>query len=653
VLADFASYLEAEHADGLARVLGLEPAKAEREESGRIDAAAVERLSALLARPVVRRGPAGERNPPALFLISPPRSGSTLLRVMLAGHPRLFAPPELELLAFETMAERRQAFAGRDAYRVEGAIRALMEARGEGVEEARREIEACEREAMPVERFYRLLQEAIGDRLLVDKTASYAWDPATLRRAEDLFDGPRYLHLIRHPAGTIHSFEEAKLDQIYFAGLDSLPRRALAELSWVIGHRRILELAAEVPAERFLTVHFETLVAEPRRVMEEICSFLGLPFNPAMLSPYEARSARMTDGLHAESRMLGDVKFHQHSRIEAGVAERWRESLSEESLSGVTLRLAEELGVELDTTRRSRPGPLVGIQQGSPSRQPLFLVHPVFGDALFYRHLADALGPEQPVYAFDAIGHGAGAEPLSRIEDLAERYLAALRRARPRGPYRLGGGSMGGTVAYEMAQRLIEEGEEVDLLALIDTWDASGLTLPRPDPIEDELLVLAYFAGPQPEETLAALRRLGREERAAAILERSRAAGALAPGYGLGDMKRLFATISANREAMWSYRPRPYPGSILYLRASEGRPADLDPVPAWQRLCSGGVAVHDVPGDHHTMLMPPHVGALARVLAAYLGGTSWPASPGVGRSQRSRGSAPVPDRPYQALRGAR
>ncbi len=67
------------------------------------------------------------KNPPAVFVLSPPRSGSTLLRVMLAGHPRLFAPPELHLLSFQTLGERFAAFSGRNAFWLEGLIRALME----------------------------------------------------------------------------------------------------------------------------------------------------------------------------------------------------------------------------------------------------------------------------------------------------------------------------------------------------------------------------------------------------------------------------------------------------------------------------------------------------------------------------------------------
>ena len=78
-------------------------------------------------------------------MLSPPRSGSTLLRVMLGGHPGLFAPPELELLAFDTLAERRDAFPGRDAFWLEGALRAVMEVRGCGAEEARALVDGASR----------------------------------------------------------------------------------------------------------------------------------------------------------------------------------------------------------------------------------------------------------------------------------------------------------------------------------------------------------------------------------------------------------------------------------------------------------------------------------------------------------------------------
>ena len=66
----------------------------------------------------------------AVFILSPPRSGTTLLRVMLAGHSRLFAAPELQLLNFDTLAQRRAALVGRYSPWREGTIRAVMELEG-------------------------------------------------------------------------------------------------------------------------------------------------------------------------------------------------------------------------------------------------------------------------------------------------------------------------------------------------------------------------------------------------------------------------------------------------------------------------------------------------------------------------------------------
>ncbi len=284
------------------------------------------------------------KNPPAVFLLSPPRSGSTLLRVMLAGNPLLFAPPELELLGFNTMDERREAFTGRDSFWLEGVIRAVMEIRSCDPEEAKEWIASCERDGWTTQRFYREMQEQLGDRLLVDKTPSYALEMSVLERAEAAFDKPFYLHLIRHPYGMIHSFEEAKLEQVFFRRPHSYERRELAELVWLASQQNITEFLGRIPAERRIAVHFEELVREPERVLRGICDTLGLPYHPDMAQPYRETRQRMTDGVYAASRMLGDVKFHQHRGVDAGAAERWRETYREDFLGDLTWAMAAAFG---------------------------------------------------------------------------------------------------------------------------------------------------------------------------------------------------------------------------------------------------------------------------------------------------------------------
>ncbi len=310
----------------------------------RVDEARVEELRALIPPLPPLAGPV-EKNPPAVFVLSPPRSGSTLLRVMLGGNPRLFAPPELELLSFDTLEERRAAFPGRNSFWLEGVTRAVMEIRRCTAEEAEALLAELEREGTATTRgLYRRMQEWIGDRLLVDKTPSYALDLSVLRRAEETFEGARYVHLLRHPYGMIRSFEEAKLEQVFFRHPHSFSRRELAELIWLVCQRNILEFLAGIPAERKMLVRFEDLLASPETELRSISRFLGVEYHPDMAEPYKEKSARMTDGIHQWSRMLGDVKFHQHSGIDRSAAERWREMAREGFLGEVTWGLAEELG---------------------------------------------------------------------------------------------------------------------------------------------------------------------------------------------------------------------------------------------------------------------------------------------------------------------
>jgi amino acid adenylation domain-containing protein len=310
------------------------------------------------------------RNRPAAFVLGPPRSGTTLLRVMLAGHPGLFAPPELELLNFNTLTDRRASFSGSSAYRLEGLIRALMELTGEDATEATAHIAAWERDDLPIQEVYQRIQDRLGDRLLVDKTPTYAWDPATLRRAEAAFEAPLYLHLVRHPYGTLHSFEEARIDQVFFLKQHPYSRRQLAELLWWIAHRNALDFLRTVPASRQLRVHFEDQVTRPEEVLRRIADFLGVAYHPAMADPYGAGTARMTDGLHAESRMIGDVKFHQHRAIDAKTSDRWHQAYDTDFLAETSWQLAEELGIRRGVPTTWRPAfahEAIPAQPGAPT----------------------------------------------------------------------------------------------------------------------------------------------------------------------------------------------------------------------------------------------------------------------------------------------
>lgn len=313
----------------------------------RIDAAKVAKMRRLMTDffpPLAPVAPTRPPNPPAIFVLASPRSGTTLTRVMLAGHPQLFAPQELELLAFDTLQARQTFYAGQESLYTEGLVRAVMALQACSAEEAKALIDGYARQGISTLDFYRILQGWVGERRLVDKTSAYTFNPNILRQAERGFAEPFYIHLVRHPAAMINSFAEIRLDQVFFRCEHGFAVKELAELIWLVNQQNILAFLQEVPAARQCRIRFEDLVAQPQRVMEAVCNRLNLAFHPAMIAPYADQKSRMTDGIHAESRAQGDPKFHQHRQIEAATANRWQAQADAHQLGDITWEVAHALG---------------------------------------------------------------------------------------------------------------------------------------------------------------------------------------------------------------------------------------------------------------------------------------------------------------------
>ncbi|HSK77003.1 MAG TPA: amino acid adenylation domain-containing protein, partial [Thermoanaerobaculia bacterium] len=261
---------------------------------------------------------------------------------------------------------------------------------------------------------------------------------------------------------------------------------------------------------------------------------------------------------------------------------------------------------------------LVDLQPAG-SKIPLFWVHPSGGNVVCYLELSRHLGQDQPFHAFRARGLEPGETGFPDVASMAAEYCAELTRFQPEGPYLLGGWSMGGLVAYEMAQRLLAEGREVRLLALLDTYapgrgEAAPLT---------ELELLAAFATDLGlgKETLAAFVDKMRHEsrrgnRVREILEAARSAGVVPPQFELDELERLFEVFRTNARGMEEYRAEPYPGRLTVIAVEEGRHPDIDPSLGWESLAEGGLELWTAPGDHHSVLRKPQVRSLAERLAS-------------------------------------
>ena len=397
-IAQMRDYLIREYPASVKRLTGEALEVAEAEERP-VDASMVDFLRGIVRMPAPVDAAEWEKmpkNPPAVFILSAPRSGSTLTRAMMGGNPRLFAPPELQLLNFTTLQERQQVLTGRDEFWRDGTIRALMALKDCDVDEARKIMAAYEQENLTVKEFYRLMQEWIDNRLFVDKTPNYALSLNILNRAELYFQNNKYIHLIRHPYGMIPSFRKARLHVFYppfFTTEHAFSPRQLAELVWIISNRNILKFLENIPRERQFRMYYEDLVTRPREVMEQICNFLEIEFHPDMLDPQKDRKKRMTDALNELSKMLGDVRFHEHRGISAHRAYKWKEELKEDYLSDLTWDLVEHLGYEPRQEIRKflkRKHFVITRQEGrhqytpSFSQQRLWFLHQLEPESAFY-----------------------------------------------------------------------------------------------------------------------------------------------------------------------------------------------------------------------------------------------------------------------------
>jgi thioesterase domain-containing protein len=260
--------------------------------------------------------------------------------------------------------------------------------------------------------------------------------------------------------------------------------------------------------------------------------------------------------------------------------------------------------------------------QARGEEPPLFLVHPAGGDVLCFAGLGRYLGPGQPVYGLQSRGLSGADSPLGRIEDMAALYLEEMKRVQPSGPYRLGGWSLGGLIAWEMALQLRDQGEEVALLALLDSSpEIAGGTSEAP--LEDDAAFLADMAayvenlwGRNLGLTRRDLEGLAPGAQKARLLEALREADFLPPGAGLEQVSRVLDVYKSNARAAHLYEPKPYAGPVTLFRADE-ESGDF----GWGRLTPEPVEVVPVPGRHLDLLAEPHVRILAQRLRLSLEAT--------------------------------
>lgn len=320
-----------------------------------------------------------------------------------------------------------------------------------------------------------------------------------------------------------------------------------------------------------------------------------------------------------------------HSQGPKPAAQRTRPADIAERLAGLSpekLRLiAREMkkrkaGILMRANGNISASPLVPIRE-SGSAPPLFLVHPVGGGVIAYHYLAEHLRTEQPVYALQNLDSAAADNQESlHIEDMATRYIEAIRTVCPVGPYLVGGSSMGGAVAFEMAVQLKEQGQQVLLVAMLDTPARIIPHMQGHDgnaTLAVELMMLASIIasgrGTRFDLRLADLNGLKAEEQISCVFERLRQQQLISANLSSSAFRAALMALVKNLNAFERYVPRMYDGRVAMLRAqdassdmkeSAGELCD-DPMFGWQAYCTQQVIVRFVPGDHVMMNLEPNV----------------------------------------------
>ncbi len=259
---------------------------------------------------------------------------------------------------------------------------------------------------------------------------------------------------------------------------------------------------------------------------------------------------------------------------------------------------------------------LIPLKKGRDTH-PIYIVHGYAGSIMELLPLIQALDTDVPVFGIRASGFEQSEPIYDQVEALAHAYLAALRNVQPHGPYRIGGYSSGGLIAFEMARLLVQDGECVEPLIMLDTtthqthWPASAWREFIKRRAENHMSRI--FKGPGAGKRVLKL--------AFAFLGHLRLAafGAVPDNHGPEDHlpEQILKLRKAGLHAHTKYKPMYLNVPVIAIRSELGLSTLADPIEIWRHL-TPRLTVFDTSGDHLSMIRPPHASKLASILSGIL-----------------------------------
>ncbi|MDQ3406132.1 MAG: AMP-binding protein, partial [Actinomycetota bacterium] len=289
-------------------------------------------------------------------------------------------------------------------------------------------------------------------------------------------------------------------------------------------------------------------------------------------------------------------------------------------LSGRTVAaLCEHLGQAQEWS------PLVPLRETSEATTA-FLVHPAGGNVLCYRGLADLVDADW--FALQAPGPDSDQDVPAEIPDFAARYVEVIRRARPHGPYVLGGWSSGAVIAAEVAHQLELLGEQVSTLFVFDS--PAPMPASEVDPVSMVLwfledLDMGFQADDATETERADLFAVPESERLRAGLELLERRVGRPVAVDDAHLAHTFAVFTGVVRACRVHKPAVIGADVVVMRATGGAVSEFADHPhvadddwGWRTVTTGRVTGVRVPGTHHTLLGEQHVAEVAAVLRDHI-----------------------------------
>jgi tyrocidine synthetase III len=257
---------------------------------------------------------------------------------------------------------------------------------------------------------------------------------------------------------------------------------------------------------------------------------------------------------------------------------------------------------------------------------PLFLVPGIEGKCYYLTDLAKALGKDQPVYGFQYVGLMNGERPFETVEEIAAFNISLMKRVQAQGPYQLAGHSMGGWVAVEMANQLLQQGEKISFIGLLDSYspqvlaDLGGFSLHSTERDIHDLIMLverlvAYYSPDLDFHGLKEeLEQTDPKERLSLVKDWTVLKGLIPSTFSQEELGQWAKLIGTNSRI--SFAPRKI-NQITHLFKAESSNRVDQPIAechGWSTVVNSNLIIQSTPGNHFTMTHFPQVQTLANAI---------------------------------------